>query len=214
MKEPLDILIDFNPYDLAYKYISYKDSRTITKDEIDNDIQYQALYFSRLFNILDLNDKRLVNAKFKLFGKVNNAHLGYGMITLGEDSHLYTVYKQDPIKVSHHKYYIANFLKLLFSSINIEYSKARNEKKIKGVIVAAFFRYLSTSQTNLARGKEERVIDYCNRINENFNLPLHSRIETDFGRNENRIESIKLHILPLINDIELKEVLERYFNEI
>ena len=97
---------------------------------------------------------------------------------------------------------------------SLEDAKKSNLNKTKGVIVAAFFRHLSTSQSNLARGKDERVIDYCNRINKNFNLPIHSRIETDFGRNEDRLESIKLQILPYINDIELKKMLEQYFNEI
>lgn len=91
--------------------------------------------------------------------------------------------------------------------------KGKKTSKIKGVTIAAFYRNLSHSKI-YPRLKDERAKDYCYRINEIFNLPIHTRIETDFGINEDRIDSIKSDILPNIKNAELKKVLEEYFDEI
>lgn len=115
MEEPLEILLDFNPFNLAYKFISCQESQTIKKEELDNNILFQYLYFSKLYNSLELSDKQLVKAKFNLNGKVYEAHLGYGKITLGDDIHLYSLYKQELIKVSHHKYFVANLMSSIYS---------------------------------------------------------------------------------------------------
>ncbi|MEY2921503.1 MAG: hypothetical protein RL108_112 [Bacteroidota bacterium] len=91
--------------------------------------------------------------------------------------------------------------------------KGVRTSKIKGVTIAAFYRSLSHSKIYPIL-KDERVKDYCYRVNEIFNLPIHTRIETDFGKNEDRIDSIKSEILPTIKNTELKKVLEEYFDEI
>lgn len=92
--------------------------------------------------------------------------------------------------------------------------KGEKTSKIKGVTVAAFYKYLSSSN-NFKRKEDERVIDYCNRINNIFNLPINTRIETDFSKNDDkRIKTIKSDILPTIKNLELKKELEEYFDEI
>lgn len=91
--------------------------------------------------------------------------------------------------------------------------KGEKTSKIKGVTIAAFYRSLSQSKI-YPRLKDERAKDYCYRINEIFNLPIHKRIETDYGKNEDRIDSIKSDILPTIKKAEIKKVLEEYFDEI
>jgi hypothetical protein len=92
-------------------------------------------------------------------------------------------------------------------------SKVKKTSKIKGVTIASFYRNLSHSII-YPRLKDERAKDYCYRVNEIFNLPIHARIETDFGKDEDRIGSIKSDILPNIKNAEIKKVLEEYFNEI
>jgi predicted transcriptional regulator len=92
--------------------------------------------------------------------------------------------------------------------------KVKRASKIKGITVAAFYKYLSSSN-NFKRKEDERVVDYCNRINEIFNLPINTKIETDFGKNDDkRIKTIKSDILPTIKNPELKKELEEYFEEI
>ncbi len=115
MKEPLGILLGFNPFDLTYKFISFKDSQTITKDELDNYILFQTLYFSKLYTLLEFTDKKLVKSKFNLNGRVNEAHLSFGTITAGDDIRLWTHYKQDLIKVSCHNYCIAHLISSIYS---------------------------------------------------------------------------------------------------
>jgi hypothetical protein len=93
--------------------------------------------------------------------------------------------------------------------------KGKRASKIKGVTVAAFFKYLSSLNDFKRKDEEQRVKDYCNRINEIFNLPIRARIETDFSNNDDKhIKSIKSDILPTIKNPELKKVLEEYFDEI
>lgn len=117
-----------------------------------------------------------------------------------------------------------SLIEILLATTNADKS-VRNEKsfkphvekssKIKGVTVAAFFKYLSSLNDFKRKDEESRVLDYCNRINEIFNLPIHSRIETDFSKNDDKhIKSIKSDILPTIKNPELKKVLEEYFGEI
>jgi hypothetical protein len=91
--------------------------------------------------------------------------------------------------------------------------KVQRAPKIKGVTVAAFFKHLCTSKI-YPRGREESVWDYCHRINKYFNLPIKERIKTDFSTNENRLDSIKLEILPTIIDSSLREELVKFFDGI
>lgn len=213
MQESITILLEFSPYDLALKFLSNRNCASISKDELDNNIDFQALYFKEIYQSLTLSQKKLIDAKFNLYGKVNDAHLNFGFIHSDTDSHLYTIYGYDFIKVSYHNYYYSKLLDLIYSLLKPGDLEINNVNKIKGVTVAAFFRHLSTSEI-YPRGKEESIWDYCIRINKYFNLPIKKRIKTDFGVNVNRLDSIKLEILPSILDSSLREELVKFFDGI
>jgi hypothetical protein len=213
MQKPFEFLLNFNIFDLAFNFLSHQKIDTITKESIKDVVNFHFLTFRRNYNLLDKSEKQIIEAKVKIFGNVKPSHLSFGSIILEDDNDLYSIYKFDPIKVSYHKYFFATLLNLLYTLFKIEDKKPIENKKIKGVIVASFFRHLSNSVI-YPKAKEERVIDYCLRINEHFHLPIHKRIETDFGVAENRFDSIKSYLLPLIQDSDVRKVLEKYFDEL
>jgi glutathionyl-hydroquinone reductase len=120
MKESLSFLLDFNPYKLSHKFLNYLDCNSISDVDLDNEIKYQVLYFKKLYNTLEFEDRELVKAKFLLNGKVNEAHLNLGSIIFEKDSHLYSLYKADFVKVSYHKYYEASLIKTIYSLFEAE----------------------------------------------------------------------------------------------
>ncbi len=213
MQESITILLEFSPYNLALRFLSNRKSTSITKDALDDDINFQVLYFKEIYQSLTVSQKKLIDAKFNLYGKVNTAHLNFGSIHSDTDNHLYTIYRYDFIKVSYHNYYYSKLLDLIYSFLKPGHLEIIKVDKIKGVTIAAFFKHLSTSKI-YPRGREESVWDYCNRINKYFNLPIKERIKTDFSTNENRLDSIKLEILPTICDLSLREELEKFFDGI
>jgi transposase-like protein len=209
-----ETLFNLSLFDLAVNFVTTRKDDTNIKETIDNEVNFQFLYFKKLYNSLDSLGKEIIRAKINQNGgELNPSHLNFGSIVLEEDSHLYSIYKLDPIKVSHHKYYYASLLNLIYPLVEFNNQEKRKAKKIKGVVVAAFFRHLSHSNI-YPRENEERVIDYCQRINKHFHLHIHPRMETDFGVSENRFDAIKLDILPYIDDIHLRKALEKYFNEL
>jgi hypothetical protein len=213
MSDAFESLLNFSLYNLAFNFISLRNNETLTKEIVDNEINFQFLYFKKQYYSLDFLDKPIIKAKINKNGEVNLSHLNFGSVILENDNWLNVIYKFDFLKVSYHKYYCAALLNNIYTLFEFENPHLGDIKKIKGVVVAAFFRHLSDSNI-FPRGKEERVIDYCQRINLQFHLPLHSRIETDFGISENRFESIKSEILPYIEDLDTRKVLEKYFDDL
>lgn len=213
MKDEFEKLLKVSLFELTYNFISSLKIKEHPKEEIDNQINFQFLSFKRDYNLLDSQEKQLIQLKFRQNGKINLSHLNFGSIILEDDADLYSLYNFDPIKVSYHKYYINSLLNLIYSFFESKEAKNENVKKPKGVVVASFFKHLSGSDI-FPKGEDETVIDYCHRINLQFHLPLHSRIETDFGVAKNRFDSIKTDILPLIQDEEIRAALEMYFDEI
>lgn len=138
MEESLSFLLDFNPDKLSHKFLIYRDCNSISDEDLDNEIKYQVLYFNKLYRTLELEDRELVKAKFLLNGKVNEAHLNLGSIILENDSHLYSLYKADFVKVSYHKYYAASLIKTIYSLFeaenkmdfdSLDFEKSLNELK-------------------------------------------------------------------------------------
>ena len=115
MEESLSFLLDFNPDKLSHKFLIYRDCNSISDEDLDNEIKYQVLYFKKLYSTLNLEDRELVKAKFLLNGKVNEAHLNFGSIILENDSHLFSLYKADFLKVSYHKYFVARLINKIYS---------------------------------------------------------------------------------------------------
>ncbi len=213
MPNTFESLLNFSIFKLAINFISLRKSDVLTKESIDKEVNFQFLFFRRNYHSIGISEKQIIEAKINQNGIVNRTHLSFGSIILEDDNDLYSIYKFDPIKVSYHKYYFATLLNLLYTLFKIEDIKPIENKKIKGVIVASFFRHLSNSAI-YPKANEERIIDYCLRINEHFHLPIHKRIETDFGVAENRFDSIKSYLLPLIQDSDVRKVLEKYFDEL
>lgn len=213
MSDSFETLMNFSLFDLAFNFISHRKNGSLTQGTIDDEVNFHFLEFRRNFNLLEKSEKQIIEAKIRIYGEFNDSHLSFGSIILEDDSYLYSMYKCDPIKVSGHKYYSASLLHKIYPLFEIEGIKPKENKKIKGVIVASFFRHLSNSAI-YPKANDERVIDYCLRTNEHFHLPIHKRIETDFGVAENRFDSIKSYILPLIQDSDVRKVLEKYFDEI
>ena len=120
MREPLTFLLEFSPFSLAFNLLRFRDYstlnlRSITSDELDNEIEFQVLFFKKSYNSLCEQDRELVKAKLKLNGKVNEAHLRFGSIIQEDDSNLYSLYRNDALKVSFHKYYVAQLTSLIYS---------------------------------------------------------------------------------------------------
>lgn len=120
IKESLAFFLEFNPNTLSHKYLFYRDCNTLISDELDNEIRFQVLYYKKLYDTLEFDDRELVRAKFILNGKVKEAHLKLGSIIFENDSHLYSLYKADIVKISYHKYYVASLIKTIYSIFDAE----------------------------------------------------------------------------------------------
>lgn len=116
MDSPIDFITNFSLSDLAFKFISNRESKNLTVEEIDANVSYQGLLVQNRYNSFSFSQKQLLRSKIELLGSVKDLHLNF-IITVEDDSYLHYLYSNDINKFPYHRYYVEKFKELLIHLI-------------------------------------------------------------------------------------------------
>jgi hypothetical protein len=108
---------NYSLYNTLIDYIKFRDFDAISKDSLDDIVQFEALNFKEQFINLSPQEKILLKAKIKLNGAVNSHHLEFGKIVIDTKKSTDIIYPLDFFKSLYYRYLESNLLKQIYSII-------------------------------------------------------------------------------------------------
>ncbi len=108
---------NFSLYNTLIDYIKCRDFDAISKDSLDDIVQFEALNFKEQFINLSPQEKILLKVKIKLNGAVNSHHLEFGEIVYDAKKSIDIIYPLDFFKSLYYRYLESNLLKQIYSII-------------------------------------------------------------------------------------------------